>query len=68
MAVRLPEESTEAFTLVLVDAVATAYSEKGRFLQPSRKAEKAWTHPVIAHGKLYIRDQDLLLCYDLKAK
>src|SRR5262245_10931615 len=27
---------------------------------------KAWTHPVIANGKLYLRDQDLLFCFDLK--
>jgi len=26
----------------------------------------AWPHPTIANGKLYLRDQDLLLCYDLK--
>jgi outer membrane protein assembly factor BamB len=25
-----------------------------------------WTHPVIANGKLYLRDQDLLFCYELK--
>jgi hypothetical protein len=28
----------------------------------------AWAHPIIANGKLYIRDQGLLLCYDVKAK
>ena len=25
---------------------------------------QAWPHPVVANGKLYIRDQDVLLCYD----
>jgi outer membrane protein assembly factor BamB len=25
-----------------------------------------WTHPVIANGKLYLRDQELLFCYDVK--
>ncbi len=25
-----------------------------------------WTHPVIANGKLYLRDQDLLFCYEVK--
>jgi len=29
--------------------------------------QPAWTHPVIANGKLYLRDQDLLFCYDVKA-
>jgi outer membrane protein assembly factor BamB len=54
-------------TMVLVDAAPGAYTEKGRFQQPDRTSEKAWSHPVIANGKLYLRDQDLLLCYDLKA-
>jgi hypothetical protein len=31
-----------------------------------RSEHDAWTHPVIANGKLYIRDQDVLLCYDVK--
>jgi outer membrane protein assembly factor BamB len=25
-----------------------------------------WTHPVVANGKLYLRDQELLFCYDVK--
>ncbi|HUD47257.1 MAG TPA: PQQ-binding-like beta-propeller repeat protein [Candidatus Baltobacteraceae bacterium] len=54
-------------TMVLVDAAPGGYTEKGRFSQPGRAEEKAWSHPVIANGKLYIRDQDLLLCYDIKA-
>lgn len=40
--------------------------ERGRFDQPDRSDSPAWTHPVIANGKLYVRDQGLLLCYDLK--
>jgi outer membrane protein assembly factor BamB len=54
-------------TMVLVDAAPGGYAEKGRFSQPDRTQDKAWTHPVIANGKLYLRDQDLLLCYDIKA-
>jgi len=54
--------------MVLVEAVPTGYSEKGRFAQPDRAKEMAWPHPVIAHGKLYVRDQDNLFCYDVKAR
>jgi outer membrane protein assembly factor BamB len=54
-------------TMILVDAVSSGYVERGRFAQPSRAREQAWTHPVIANGKLYIRDQDLLLCYEISA-
>ncbi len=51
--------------MVLVEAVPTGYSEKGRFEQPDRAKEMAWPHPVIARGKLYIRDQENLFCYDV---
>jgi len=34
--------------------------------RPDRSEHDAWTHPVIANGKLYLRDQDVLLCYDVK--
>jgi outer membrane protein assembly factor BamB len=54
-------------TMILLDAASVGYTEKGRFNQPGRSQEKAWSHPVIANGKLYLRDQDLLLCYDIKA-
>ncbi len=40
---------------------------RGRFEQPDRTNLPAWAHPVIANGKLYIRDQGLLLCYDVSA-
>jgi hypothetical protein len=31
-----------------------------------RAKEKAWPHPTIANGKLHLRDQDVLPCYDVK--
>jgi outer membrane protein assembly factor BamB len=55
-------------TVYLVDADPKKYEERGRFNQPDRTREQAWAHPVVANGKLYIRDQDVLLCYDVKAK
>jgi outer membrane protein assembly factor BamB len=53
-------------TIALLDATPAGYSEKGRFTQPDRSNEQAWTHPTIANGNLYIRDQDLLFCYNIK--
>jgi outer membrane protein assembly factor BamB len=53
-------------TVVLIDATPRGYQEKGRFHQPDRSQEHSWPHPVIAGGKLYLRDQDVLLCYDVK--
>jgi hypothetical protein len=51
-------------TVYLVDADPKGYVERGRFNPPDRSKEQAWPHPVVANGKLYIRDQDVLLCYD----
>ena len=55
-------------TVVLIDASPDGYKEHGRFEQPSRSDQKAWPHPVIAGGKLYLRDQDALLCHEVKGK
>lgn len=58
---------SEAGPLALVEVNPKAYVEKGRFNQPERSGKPAWPHPVVADGKLFLRDQDLLLCYDVKA-
>jgi outer membrane protein assembly factor BamB len=54
--------------MLLIEPNAREYSERGSFDQPDRSDRPAWSHPVIANGKLYLRDQDVLLCYDVKAK
>jgi alcohol dehydrogenase (cytochrome c) len=54
-------------TMLLIEPNREKYVERGRFEQPDRSKSPAWAHPVIANGKLYLRDQDLLLCYDIKA-
>lgn len=59
---------TEQGTILLIEPSPKQYIEKGRFEQLDRSNKPAWSHPVIANGKLYIRDQDVLLCYDVKAK
>ena len=53
--------------VALIEATPKGLVEKGRFEQPERSRSKAWAHPVIANGKLYLRDQDVLLCYNVKA-
>jgi outer membrane protein assembly factor BamB len=58
---------TEKGPMLLIEPNPKQYVERGRFDQPDRTAQPAWTHPVIANGKLYLRDQDVLLCYDVKA-
>ena len=51
--------------IAIVKATGEGYQELGRFEQPDRSSEHAWSHPVIAHGRLFLRDEGLLLCYDL---
>ncbi len=55
-------------TMILFEPSPKEYIERGRFPQPDRSSAPAWSHPVIANGKLYVRDQDVLFCYDVKAK
>ncbi len=54
--------------MLLIEPNKKEYLQRGRFSQPDRSRSPAWSHPVIANGKLYIRDQDLLLCYDVRQK
>jgi outer membrane protein assembly factor BamB len=62
----------ESGDVVLVVATPEAYREKGRFTpanQPkhTRAREVAWTYPVVANGRLYIRDLGTLWCYQISA-
>lgn len=59
---------TEKGTVLLIEPNPKQYVEHGRFEQPDRRNAPDWSHPVIANGKLYLRDQNVLLCYDVKAK
>jgi outer membrane protein assembly factor BamB len=57
---------SERGPVALVIANPKAYVEKGRFEQPNRTGNPSWSYPVIANGKLYLRDQEGMLCYDIK--
>jgi outer membrane protein assembly factor BamB len=54
--------------VALVEATPDGYKEHGRFKQPDRSDKPAWPYPVVAAGRLYLRDRDVLLCYDVKGK
>lgn len=59
---------TEDGTMLLIEPSAKEFLERGRFEQPDQSGKPTWAHPVIANGKLYLRDHDVLLCYDVKAR
>jgi outer membrane protein assembly factor BamB len=51
----------------LVEATPTGYREKGRF-RIAQDSLPTWAHPVVAGGRLYIRDQDTIYAYDVREK
>jgi len=61
--------------VALVEATPEGYREKGRFTPPAQPKHKqaeggnemAFAYPVIANGRLYIRDLGTLWAYDIKA-
>jgi outer membrane protein assembly factor BamB len=60
-------------TVALVQVSPEGWKEKGRFNVPEKSKTHAtkngglfWTHPVVSNGKLYLRDKELLWCYDVK--
>jgi outer membrane protein assembly factor BamB len=53
--------------VALIEATPEAYREHGRFAPPDRSKVKAWPHPIVANGGMYLRDQDVLQCYEVSA-
>lgn len=51
----------------LAEATPSGYHENGR-LRIRDKGLPSWSHPVIGDGRLYVRNQDALLVYDIKAR
>ncbi len=51
--------------MALIGATPDGYEEKGTFEIPDVE-QPSWSHPVIVGGKLYLREQDTLYCYDVK--
>ncbi|MFK7768641.1 MAG: PQQ-binding-like beta-propeller repeat protein [Mariniblastus sp.] len=59
--------------VTLFHADENGISMKGRFtMEPKSKIDKRkgkiWVHPVIANGRLYLRDQNVIVSYDVKSK
>jgi outer membrane protein assembly factor BamB len=56
----------ENHEMALVEATAEEYREHGRF-KIQEHGRPAWAHPVVAGGRLYLRDQESLSAYDLRS-
>ncbi len=51
----------------LAEASPARYQEHGRFELKTGNLP-TWSHPIVAGGKLYLRDQDTIYAYDVRAK
>ncbi|MCI0681168.1 MAG: PQQ-like beta-propeller repeat protein [Gemmataceae bacterium] len=59
-------------TVALAEASPVGWRETGRFKIPQQSTRRQplgriWTPPVVAGGKLFLRDQELLFCFDVAA-
>ncbi|MDZ4401395.1 PQQ-binding-like beta-propeller repeat protein [Prosthecobacter sp.] len=57
----------ESHQMALAEATPEAYREHGRF-NLEKFGRPSWAHPVVAGGRLYIRNQHRLTCHDIKAQ
>ena len=53
---------SESGTAILLEANAERHRELGRF---QAVKGKTWNHPVVAHGRLYVRNAEEIACYEL---
>lgn len=56
----------EGYEVALVEATPEEYREHGRF-RIEAFGRPAWAHPVVANGRLYLRNMHRLTAYDVRA-
>lgn len=54
--------------VLLTEATLSGWKVVGKFEQTRHDDGPMWTHPVIHNGRLYLRHNDLLECYDVKGR
>jgi outer membrane protein assembly factor BamB len=57
---------SEGHKVALAEVTPEEYREHGRF-EIEKHGLPSWAHPVVAGGRLYIRDQHTLTAYDIRA-
>lgn len=55
-------------TVALAKAQAEDYVEVGSFKAPGSGERPSWAHPVILDGRLFVREHNVILCYDVRDK
>jgi outer membrane protein assembly factor BamB len=55
-------------TIILAKATPNAYEPISTFKVPHAGIQPGWAHMMLADGKLYLRGEDYIRCYDVMAK
>ncbi len=58
----------EKGTMVLAKVDPESFVEVSSFTIPGSGERPSWSHPVIFDGKLYLRENNTVLCYDIREK
>jgi len=51
--------------VAMIEATPSSYNLKGSFT-PAFQQGKSWSHPTVVNGKLFLREQDAMMCYKLR--
>ncbi|HEX3151946.1 MAG TPA: PQQ-binding-like beta-propeller repeat protein [Gemmataceae bacterium] len=67
------QQKREPAVVIKVTPSPDLWKEDGRFTLPKwdearAKSGGVWAHPVVAHGHLFVRDQNFIWCYDVSGK
>ena len=54
--------------MALIEATPQGYRLKSAFELPRYTGTPSWPHTVVANGRLYLRGNNVLLCYDVKQR
>ncbi len=54
-------------TMTLVKAQDSKFEETGSFKIPGSGSRPSWSHPVVVDGKMYLREGDKILCYNVRS-
>jgi outer membrane protein assembly factor BamB len=68
---RLYAHEEKGGAVVLAEVSPDKFVEKGRFIPPDRPkqvnpGEQAWAYLALANGRLYVRENGVLWCYEVK--
>jgi outer membrane protein assembly factor BamB len=63
----LVDATPKAFNLVSSFAIPVKSTVSDMGVRVTSRQAKIWTHPAIANGRLYLRDQEYIFAFDIRA-